>query len=316
MVDEAAQSKWALFSSRIETILKSLSLMGLGLYAIGLLVMNTYLAKYGITDFAILKPQCLLTGAWSTLLLILATLPALLFVQTIAEKRKPPVRRYLTAVLLLVLFSYAITLCATGFFVLLAGMALSDHGLLTLDPGVPGWRSLLLVMLIPCFMRLRQGDITVDSPKRAWLINSAGGFVFAWLIGIFVIGYQTYESINAEMGGGRPLLAGLYFSADAKDLLTYLRHTGRPFHDDDPANTIKGELIYTTSDRYVFRIPFCRGPAEGLWTKNNIKRIDEPVVIDKKVVQALLVVGIAVPQDPRICPYKIDNFTRASIVPD
>jgi hypothetical protein len=316
MADELAHSKWSLLSARLEATLKGLSLIGLLLYAIGLLVMNTYLAKYGITDFAILKPQCLLTGAWATLLLMFATFPALIFVHAISEKRKPALRRYATALLLLVSFAYTATFCAIGIFSLLAGVVVSNKGLLCLNPGVPGWRWLLIAMLVPCLLRIRQSDIDLDSPKREWLMKSFPGFIFAWIVGIFVIGFQTYESINAEMGGGRPLVAGLYLSADAKDLLTYLRHTGRPFHDDDPANTIQGELIYTTSDRYVFRIPFCRGPAEGTWSKDNIKRIDERVVIDKKVVQALLVAGVPVPKDPEDCPYKIDNFTRESVTPE
>jgi hypothetical protein len=313
MADELAQSKWALLSARLEAILKALSLIGLLLYAIGLLVMNTYLAKYGITDFAILKPQCLLTGAWATLLLLFATFPALIFVQTISEKRKPAIRRYAIAFLLLVACAYTATFCAIGIFSLLAGVVESNKGLLYLDPGVPGWRWLLVAMLLPCLLRIRQSDINLDSPKRDWLMKSFPGFIFAWIVGIFIIGFQTYESINPEMGGGRPLVAGLYLSADAKDLLTYLKHAARPFHDADPANTIQGELIYTTSDRYVFRVPYCRGPDEGTWSKENIIRKDERVVIDKKVVQALIVFGLPAPKKPDECPYKIDNFTRASV---
>ncbi len=63
--------------------------------------------------------------------------------------------------------------------------------------------------------------------------------------------------------------------------------------------TIAGELIYTSSDRYMFRILFCRGPAEGEWTADSIKRIEQRVVIDKRVVQAVLVGGVPAPVEAR-----------------
>jgi hypothetical protein len=309
-------SGWARVSARVEAILKALSLVGVGLYVVGVLVTNTYFAKYGITDFAVLKPQCLLTGTWSLVLLAVASLPALAFVLAVSDKTLPVVTRYSKASIGFVLLAYLSTFGASGIFALIASVSFTAQSLLRLNLAVPGWYYLLLTMLFPCIMRIRPIDITVGSPKRDWLIKAAPFFAISWIFGIFVIGFHIFESVDPEMGGGHPLQGGLYFSEDGKTLLNYLRHTARPFHDDDPPNTIAGELIYTTSDRYIFRILFCRGPAEGEWTADTIKRIEQRVAIDKKVVQALLIGGVPAPTEPDKCPYNIAHFTRASITPE
>jgi hypothetical protein len=72
-------------STNAESTAKTLSLAALLLYGIGLLVTNTFLAKYGISDFSIVKPQCLFTGSWSLLLLLLVSLPSLSFAFTLAK---------------------------------------------------------------------------------------------------------------------------------------------------------------------------------------------------------------------------------------
>jgi hypothetical protein len=309
-------SDWAVVSARVEAILKALSLFGAVLYVVGLLVMNAYFAKYGITDFAVLKPQSLLTGAWSLMLLAVASLPALAFVQAVSDKTLSVVKRYSKAMFGFVLLAYLSTFMAFGIFALIGNVSLSTQSLVRMNLGVPGWYYLLLTMLFPCIFRIRPIDITVSSPKRDWLVKAAPAFAISWVFGIFVVGFHIFESVDPEMGGGRPLQGGLYFSEEGKTLLNYLRHTARPFHDDDPPNTIAGELIYTSSDRYIFRILFCRGPAEGEWTADTIKRIEQRVVIDKKVVQAVLIGGVPAPAEPDKCPYNIDHFTRASITSD
>jgi hypothetical protein len=312
----ATGDAWALLSARVEAILKTLSLTSVGLYAVGLLVMNTYLAKYGITDFAALKPQCFLTGAWTLMLLAVASLPAVAFVQAVSDKKTLWFKRYATATILLGALAYLSTLIAAGIFDLIGSVSFGAQSIMRLDPGVPGWRYLLVTMLFPCLMRIRPNDITRDSPGRDWLLKALPLFVIAAIFGIFVMGYEIYESVNPEFGGGRPLEAGLYFSDDGKDLLNDLRHTARPFHDNDPPRTIAGELIYAASDRYVFRILYCRGPLEGQWTADTIKRMEERVVIEKKVVQALLVGDVAKPAESDKCPADITHFTRESVTPN
>jgi hypothetical protein len=316
--DADDSSGWGRVSARVEAILKALSLIGLGLYVVGLLVVNAYFAKYGITDFALLKPQCLLTGAWSLLLIGVASLPAFAFVEAVSDKKLSGVKRYSKALLGLVLLTYLSTFMAFGIFALIGHVVLTAQSLVRMNLGVPGWYYLLLTMLLPCIMRVRPTDITVISPKRDWPLKAAPFFAVSGVLGIFVIAFNIYDSVDPEMGGGRPLPAGFFFSQDGKALLDYLRHTARPFHDKDPANTVAGELIYTASDRYVFRVLFCRGPDQGDWNLDNIKRFEERVVIDKKVVQALLVggapVGATAPPDK--CPYNVEHFTRADVTPD
>jgi len=119
-------------------------------------------------------------------------------------------------------------------------------------------------------------------------------------IGLYVIGLLVFNVFLAKYGitdfaalkpgGGKPLSATLYFGADGQQLLKFLKGNAAPFHDDEPDNVIKSELMYATNDRYVFRIIYCR-PWEFPATRENLRIAYAPAIVDKKLIQAVFYTG-------------------------
>lgn len=103
----------------------------------------------------------------------------------------------------------------------------------------------------------------------------------------------------------RPQNAVFYFAPEGKDILTYLRNGTRPYHDSDPPMTIEGDLIYSTSDRYVVRVTFCERDAGGSSDTSSMTRKDKSVAVDKKLIQAVLFTRIPVSPVTRKCPYSV-----------
>jgi hypothetical protein len=274
----------------LEPAVKIASLIGIGLYVIGLLVFNVFLAKYGITDFAALKPQCLFTGAWALLLLILAALPVAAFNSILAAKNPTRWKRTLLAILVSIAVAYFVTMMVTVLFgVFIGGPVYRESHFLVLDPGVPGWRGLLAVVVV-----LGIGTFIFQKPFEAapytWYFKTFVSLIAPSILGLLIIGHDICESVNPEVGGGRPLSATLYFGADGQQLLKFLKGSAAPFHDDEPDNVIKSELIYATNDRYLFRIIYCRSwelPA----TRETLRIAYTPVIVDKKLVQAIFYTG-------------------------
>src|SRR5438477_4471032 len=56
-------------------------------YIVGLIVVNIYLGQYGITDFAVLKPECVFIGAWSLLIACLSFFPIIGLMVALSEHR-------------------------------------------------------------------------------------------------------------------------------------------------------------------------------------------------------------------------------------
>jgi hypothetical protein len=61
----------------LQTIIASVSIGVAILYAVGMLVTNEYLFAFGLTDFNLIRPKCIITGTWAILLLLACSGPAL-----------------------------------------------------------------------------------------------------------------------------------------------------------------------------------------------------------------------------------------------
>jgi hypothetical protein len=280
----------SLLANALEQTVKIASLIGIGLYVIGLLVFNVFLAKYGITDFAALKPQCLFTGAWALSLLILAALPVVVFDSIFATKTRTTFIRILLGTGLAIATTYFVTVMIHVLFsIFIGGPVYAESNYWALDPGVPGWRSLLLVMVTLGIGTSIVHRKTSERPTR-WYLVTASSLITPSILGLLIIGHETCESVNPEVGGGKPLSATLYFGRDGQQLLNFMRANAAPFHDDEPDNVIKSELLYATNDRYVARIVYCR--ATGIPpTVGNLRVEYAPVIIDKKLIQAVFYTG-------------------------
>jgi hypothetical protein len=274
----------------LEPTVKIASLIGIGLYVIGILVFNVFLAKYGITDFAALKPQCLFTGAWAVVLLMLAALPVIAFASIFAAQKLTRRKRLLLALLVTPAVAYFVTVVVNVIFGVFIGAPLyHESNLLVLDPGVSGWRHLLgvvVVLGIGTFLFQK----AAGTSAYTWYFKVLVSLIAPSFLGLLIIGHDICESVNPEVGGGRPLSATLYFGAEGQQLLKFLKSHSAPFHDDEPDNVIQSELIYATNDRYVFRIISCR-PWELPATRENLRIAYTPAIVDKKLIQAILYTG-------------------------
>jgi hypothetical protein len=65
--------------SDVEQIIKWVTILGIVLYVIGLLTVNTYLYRLGLSDFALLRTKFIYIGAWIALFIALASVPPVLF---------------------------------------------------------------------------------------------------------------------------------------------------------------------------------------------------------------------------------------------
>ena len=74
-------------TAAVDVTAKILAIAGIGLYGLGILVTNTFLAKYGVVNFAVLKPQAIFTGIWTVALFAVASLPTFAVVQTLVDPR-------------------------------------------------------------------------------------------------------------------------------------------------------------------------------------------------------------------------------------
>lgn len=313
-------------SVNAESIAKVSSIVGICLYGLGLLVTNTFLAKLGASDFSILKPQCLFTGIWSCVLLFLAGFPTLSFIWVMADGKRT-LKKLLSAVFSCVVAAYLSTIASWVLFLIIAGplpYTNEPFGFWKLDVGFEGWRHLLLLMnILPLamfvsFPRLRNVS-DASSSRKIWLQAYLGLVVPLVLFGACLIGYEIFEDVNTEAGGGRPHNVTFYFSTEGKELLKTIRSATGHFHDQDGELQLEGNLIYSGSDRYIFEVDFCPREEKPILTTApeacyyhdqhpnvclDYPLRSRPVIVDKKVIQAFFPSGQPVFPSETTCPWK------------
>jgi len=289
--------------SQTEPFLKLLSLVSIFLYGIGLLVTNTFLSKYGTSDFTLLKPQCVFTGIWTLALLLFAAGPGIAVLIFLSDQERRVPARILRAVLSFVPLCYVAGFATMAVFSLYLGeVGVVSTKPLLFDNGVPGWRPLLILMsVIPSFLLIARrepyGPLPVLLPQWLALILPTT------LLASFFIGSSTYETVRREVGGGSPAGASFYFASEGKDMLSYLRTLSAPYHDGDPTMTIEGNLLYSTSDHYLIRITYCRTDPDKNQTNSVPTRRDQLVMVDRKLLQGVLLSSIPPAPVTTKCPY-------------
>jgi hypothetical protein len=225
-----------------------------------------------------------------------------------AKREASIAKRIALGLIYFIILCYVCSVVANVLFgiVLGAPASLDDH-LAVLDIGVDGWRSLLILMSVfPALVitgfptRHRSSSLT---ERQVGVVLWLGAIIPGTVIGVLLIGYSMFETVNTELGGGRPQNAVFHFAPEGKDILTYLRNGTRPYHDSDPPMTIEGDLVYATSDRYVVRVTFCERDASE--STDALIRKDKSIAVDKKLIQAVLFTRIPVSPVTRRCPYSM-----------
>jgi hypothetical protein len=83
--DKADFTQPANLKDAVELTAKLVAGLAIVCYAFGLISTNLYLAKFGITDFSVLRPKCIVTGGWVLSVILISSAPFL-----ITLYRQPP----------------------------------------------------------------------------------------------------------------------------------------------------------------------------------------------------------------------------------
>jgi hypothetical protein len=292
---------WRSIAAACEAMAKLAALAGLVLYAVGLVVTNTYLARFGLTDFATVKPQCVLVGCWTVLLLVLAAVPGIACLTVASELARGRVKRVLLSLVWLVVCGYFVSLFTgfifTLFFIDTGGVDTNDvFG--GVGAAIPSWPGLVLLMSgLPILFLWPQLIFGKGQPEPVahWELAMLGVMVLPACIAVVVIGYDVFPRVNAEVGGGRATETLVQFSAEGRDIVDRARKISQPYHDGEPPLSVGADLVYASADRYLIRVVYC----------DSARRYRSlPVLLDKRMVQALYLSGGHAADPRRGCPYE------------
>lgn len=185
---------------------------------------------------------------------------------------------------------WAATFLAWGFYKLvLSDSVARPENFWLLANGIPGWRALqVLFAVFPSLAVVTEyprSKLSSRTPFEAAMTVWTGIALPALLIGAGIVGYETFESVRLESGGGSPPSATFYFSSEGKDLLTELKKRTSPTHDGDPLMTITGDLVYDTGDRYLVRIDSCQPSYDD---PKKIELRSDLILLDRRSVEAVI----------------------------
>jgi hypothetical protein len=270
--------------------LKTMSVTGIVLYGLGLIVANSYLARLGISDFSLFKPQCVFTGAWSALFLACAALPSIAYYGACKNTRNDVfVWRFLKRAFVLVGTVAAATFVASLlrlFLLISANPQDNTWGEIwwsgwSFTP--PGWGTLLFLMnFVPVFFVIPIFVDKMPDHDRATFRIVCFSLLFFALIGAAWIGYQMYPAVSRVLGGGRSEKAVLVFNKDADAVISKIISDSNGYAQMTPATPanaqmIWGDLVFQNSDYLVVGIQSCNV---------NGKVVGFKTVIDKKLIAA------------------------------
>jgi len=136
---------------QLERLAKVVGMLAACFYAQGLLITNIYLdQKVRVTDFTILKPDCELTGAWATIILLLAFFPGAVFFYEIYKPPKTPPEGKSLRLVRALMFAFGACAIANLFTFIFVGIVIAGpvQNLTPFWPGkyISGWQYLLLLM--------------------------------------------------------------------------------------------------------------------------------------------------------------------------
>jgi len=273
-----------------ESILKLASLFAIVLYGLGLFVANAYLTRFGITDFDLLKPQCLFTGLWSVGYLVCAVLPSLLAYLTLfGNSTIGSLKRIFLSFIAVVV---GIALGTGAVFVL--GLVISSNGPQTAHSSFPffglapeGWGMLLGIVNVLMFV----GMISIYGvriSKRQAALLLMGLFFLVSVIGSSEIGYDIYPTVGRQAGGGRPENADFLFSHEGELTLNTIRQRTNS-QSISTSNILNADLIYSGKDGYILRLGYCTPKQSGVRT-----HAETIAIVEKKDVSAIFPLGDSV----------------------
>lgn len=270
-------SSWGQVASITEALLKQLTLVGILLYGLGLFVANIHYARYGFTDFSLLKPQCIFTGLWSVFFIFCAAIPSLALVLALklTENVQSISRSLKTLVAVLAAAVFVATVASGGIsFFILGPRGTKDTWTTIWGLAPPGWLTLLLVMNVPTFLFVR--DLR-SLPHRGRLQVVVFSLLTPVLVAAIVLGYEIYPQVTKEAGGGLPEQALFLFGKEGESTVSAIRSQVNHEQDNLATGTVAADLMFTGSDYLVLRIEYC-SPEK--------KASELTPVVDKKLISS------------------------------
>lgn len=260
----------ALVQQLADTVLKYLPLLGVTFYGLGLVVVNLYLVQFGVTDFSIFKPQCIITGIWAALLLVLAGFPALSWCRAIEKHwNEKTGARTIKAIKL-----YFASLAGSTAFAAILALVLGLGRSTSFSP-FAGWFILVAVMSLPLVGVIpgRGGP----SPRSAYAALCAG-FGLVGFFAIMLVTYAIYPYVDADRGGGRPVHAVFFFTKDGQELTSSLMKQQIATNPAQSPNALGGDLIYANAQFFLVRFDF----------DTAVRETKKPVEIERRLVNAYI----------------------------
>lgn len=247
----------------LQTIIASVSIGVAVLYAVGMLVTNEYLFAFGFTDFNLIRPKCIITGTWATLLMLACSGPALSLDRF--KNGKITAERlwtelwvgYFIANALGLLFASVLVThwssrVAIGFLILPFPLALAPllyfSNVLTLYRGKP------------------KPSYTRHTPVLFFMLVSP-------ILATIVIAAFIYPEVHSVLGGGRPLPAKFVLNDEGVKVWKQLSGSTLKGHDSIATDL---DILYENESHIVVRL------------KHSSPDTGSIAIIDKKLVLATL----------------------------
>lgn len=245
------------FRPRLEHLIQVIAIVTAGLYLIGLITVNVYLFRMGITDFEILRFRYILTGAMIVgvivIMLLLIALVSLGIRETIlrlnnegddySAARRRAIKAQMGIVVLL----------------LISGLYLAYHHYVSFN--LPFFDALIWFVFAPLggtfiLVWLLMEALPEGSRKRPGITGSIiGSFVTSlFMLGVTVdfVANTIYASVPQQFGGGRPqtvqILVNPNMAQSVSQLLPSIFHSSPQPGQSEPV-----DLIWENDDYYIVR---------------------------------------------------------------
>jgi hypothetical protein len=253
----------------IETLVRSVAIVGAVFYVLGFLTTNAYLYKLGVSDFSLLRTRFILTGVLTLAPLVLALIGgiyAALDVTVYGSHAGLTTRAYLW-ILADIALPFAL------YFTLFSVVAENDVVTSARDAALLSAVCAVIVLALLASLAVyrkserrplshlayRGQSVTYDRFTERFGVPStvietmifavAGVVLFLAYVGLF--GQYFYPLLPEQLGGGRPRVAQILVSGDA---VPAVRELGLNVTADAPLSP-PVELLWEGEESYVIRLP-------------------------------------------------------------
>jgi hypothetical protein len=253
----------------IETMVRSVAIVGALFYVLGFLTTNAYLYKLGVSDFSLLRTRFILTGVLTLAPVVLALIGGIYAAldATLHGSHTGLTSRAYLWILADIALPFAL------YFTLFSVVAENDVGASARDAALLSAVCAVLVLALLVSLALyrkserrplshlayRGKPVSYDRFTERFGVPSgvvettifavAGVVLFLAYIGLF--GQYFYPTLPEQLGGGRPRMAQILVTGEA---VPAVRELGLDVTEDAPLSP-PVQLLWEGEESYVIRLP-------------------------------------------------------------